>query len=351
MINSTALRFALLIITLVATSGYAWAEDSTGIVKSVVKAPIVPDGDVAGARTDIVINLAGDMDPDVPGRTLEAGDTISVTLPEEFTFSEAEAFPLANVGSSPSCAPGNLQCTTAVLLQGWPQNPLSPGLYDLSLDGNTLVFTATGAIGPNPFGPGFKQIHLIFSGFRNPEIPDSYPIYIETQTGGVIESGTAYARIRRHIRPSINVTSVFDVPPDDPNMGNPPNPNFIYQQTLPGAAAPLTWNFLLWDGDGLPMTDVEIVRRNARGGRLVRNGTTVGRYKIRAPRGAAGQHLMSLGPSVESGTPVIGMTFQPPLKTARLRASFTAGSMPGRYTIKIRMKRGNAIKMFVDVVE
>ena len=340
----------LITIALIATSSHALAGESIGIVDSIGKAPITPDGDVAGARTDFVINLAVDMDPAVPGRSLEAGDTISVTLPAAFTFAESDAFPLGNAGSSPSCAPGNLQCTTAVLLQGWPQNPLPPPLYSLSLAGNTLVITANDAIGPNPFGPGIKQIHLIFHGFRNPEIPDSYPINVEIQTGGATESGTAYVRIRRNIRPSINVTSVFDVPPDDPNMGNPPNPNFIYQQTTPGAAAPLTWNFLLWDGDGEAFTDVQIVQRNARGGRLVRDGVTVGRFKIRAPRGAAGQHLMSLGPSVASGTPVIGMTFQPPLMTGRLRASFTAGSMPGRYTIKLRMKNGNKIKMFVDVV-
>ena len=47
---------------------------SSGIVGSVVKAPISPDGDVAGAVTDFVINLAVDMDPSAPGRVLRMGE-------------------------------------------------------------------------------------------------------------------------------------------------------------------------------------------------------------------------------------------------------------------------------------
>jgi hypothetical protein len=348
---NNAVTSLLMAICLTATSGQVLAAQSSGIVRSAVKAPIVPDGDVAGSRTDFVIDLDIDKDPSVAGRSLVAGDEVRVTLPAAFAFAESAAFPLANVGSSPSCAPGNLQCTTAVLLQGWPQNPVSPALYSLSLMGNTLVFTVTGAIGPNPFGPGFKQIHLIFNGFRNPMRPGPYRIRVEVETDGTVERGTAYLRIRPNIRPSINVTSVFDVPADDPNGGNPPNPNFTYQQTTPGAAIPLIWNFLLWDTDGAPFTDVDIVQINPRGGRLVRNGGTVGRFTIQAPAGAIGQQLMSLGPSAASGTPVIGMTFQPPLMNGRLRASFTAGSMPGRYVTNIRLNNGNRIDMFVDVVE
>lgn len=341
----------LIAMSLGATSGQALAGKSGGIVSQAAKAPIVPDGDVAGARTDFVIDLDIDKDPAVPGRSLSAGDEVRVTLPAAFVFAEAADFPLAGAGSSPTCAPGNFQCSTSVLLQGWPQNPVSPGLYSLSLADNTLTFEVTGDIGPTATGPGFKQIHLIFNGFRNPMRPGPYRIRVEVETDGTVERGTAYLRIRPNIRPSINVTSVFDVPADDPNGGNPPNPNFIYQQTSPGAAAPLTWNFLMWDTDGVPFTDVEIVQKNPRGGRLVRNGATVGRFTIHAPAGAIGQQLMSLGPSVASGTPVIGMTFQPPLMTGRLRASFTAGSMPGRYVTDIRLNNGNRINMFVDVSE
>ena len=52
-------------------SAAASGPSASGIVGSVVKAPISPDGDVAGALTDFVINLAGDMDPSVPGRVLD----------------------------------------------------------------------------------------------------------------------------------------------------------------------------------------------------------------------------------------------------------------------------------------
>ena len=49
------------------TLGVASGPSSSGIVGSIVKAPISPDGDVAGARAGFVINLAADMDPSMPG--------------------------------------------------------------------------------------------------------------------------------------------------------------------------------------------------------------------------------------------------------------------------------------------
>jgi hypothetical protein len=179
--------------------------------------------------------------------------------------------------------------------------------------------------------------------------PGSYEIAVELERGGIVEKGKTHLIIRPNARPSINVTSVFDVPPEDPNGGNPPNPNFIYQETGPGMAAPLTWNFLLWNTYGAPFNGVEIVQRNRNGGVLVQGGHTVGQFKISAPKGAAGQELVSLGPSVESGTPVIGGTFTPQLKTSRLRAMFTAGSAYGRYHISLRLNNGNTVHMFVDV--
>ncbi len=77
------------------------------IVTSVEKAPIVADGDVVGAATDLVINLNTSLDPAVPGRTLLAGRTIKVTLPDEFV--NTGSLPLQDIFSSPACVPGNLQ--------------------------------------------------------------------------------------------------------------------------------------------------------------------------------------------------------------------------------------------------
>ena len=62
-------RFVIFAALIVASS-VALAD---GIVSSIVKAPITPDGDVAGAPTDLVINFDTSLDPDFDGRPLPAG--------------------------------------------------------------------------------------------------------------------------------------------------------------------------------------------------------------------------------------------------------------------------------------
>ena len=161
-------------------------------ITSVVKAPITPDGDVAGAPTDLVLNLDKSLDPAFPGRTLLANCAVRVTLPHKFV----RVAPVQDV-FTPDCAPGNFQCTTGVFLQGWPQHPILPHFpvpplgpateYMLTLEGhNTLVFTALKDLSapntsPAP-GPGLKQIHLI-NGFLNPKRPGRYPIHLEFTDG------------------------------------------------------------------------------------------------------------------------------------------------------------------------
>lgn len=347
--TSSALRIPLL-LAVIAASYFSITAAHADLLHSVVKAPIVPDGDVAGARMDYVFNFA-DIDPAVPGFSLAPGDQLRIYLPDDFVLADTATYPIANVGEIPTCVPGNLQCTTGVLLQGWPQNPLPVSAYDFDIVDNVVIYTVTGAIGPNPFGPGMKQAHVIGNGLFNPAQPGHYPVRVELQRGADVEVGTGSIQVRPNPRASINVTSVFDVPPDDPNGGAPPNPNFIYQQTGPGHAAPLTWNFLLWDTHGQPYTDIEIAQVNRNGGLLVRGGSVVGTFRITSPKGARGQHLVSLGPSFVSGTPVIGMTFDPPLRTGRLRAMFVAGSEFGRYEIELRLNNGTSATMVVDVVE
>lgn len=195
---------------------------SHNIVISGVKAPIAADGDVVSAATDLVIDLDTSLDPAVPGRTLLAGRTIKVILPDQFV--DTGRLPLQDVFSSSTCVPGNLQCSTAVLLQGWPQRPILPRVppappgvgapqYSLSLEGtNTIVFTANVDLIPGvPLsGPGIKQIHLILNGFTNPAHPGFYPVAVEAETGpnGEMERGDGTVRILLRIRPSINVTSL-----------------------------------------------------------------------------------------------------------------------------------------------
>ena len=105
--------------TVVALGSMAAVADE-GLVKSIVSAPVVGDGDVAGRVTDLVITLDTSLDPAVPGRTLMKGKSIKITLPT--TFTNNGTLPVKAVGTE-GCKPPDLQCNTAVLLQGWPQHP------------------------------------------------------------------------------------------------------------------------------------------------------------------------------------------------------------------------------------
>ncbi len=331
----------------VSTTGAATAPSQ--LVAAVNKAPVVPDGTTASARGDFVIDFNVDLDPTVAGFALQEGHQIRITLPDAFEFVDPDNFPLSNIRPMTSCVPGGLRCSTAVLLQGWPQNPVPPGMYSLSLEGNTLVYTATADIVPNaPAAPGIKQAHLLLNGFNNPARPGVYELKVRAQfgRGGAWRSGIARVRILPRIQPSINVTSVF-ADMEDPN---PPNPNTIFQRTGPGEAAPYQWDFLLWDATGQPFNDVSIVQVNPKLYALRQGGRLVGRAIVRAPAGAMGQAIVPLGPSFEiPTTPIIGTTFGPTSPTARFTAGFVAGSAAGRYTTIFHLLGGNTIEMIVDV--
>jgi len=135
---------------------FAPAAFAGGIVASIDKAPVVADGDVAGMPTDVVITLDGSLDPAVPGRSLAAGDVIKVIFPPAFDLANLDpGYPLLDVPtplppvaplSANDCVPAFLTCTTAVILQGWPQEPYFPPalFHTLSIDAaeNALIFTA-----------------------------------------------------------------------------------------------------------------------------------------------------------------------------------------------------------------
>lgn len=332
--NMKVKRFVILTLLTFATS----AVQGDGLVSSVIKAPITPDGNVASAPTDLVVNLDTSLDPAFLGRALPTGCSVRITLPEAFE----RVLPVKDLFSAADCAPGNFQCTTGVFLQGWPQHPILPTFpppgaatqYALTPDGtHTLVFTAlTDLIVPNPNpapGPGLKQIHLI-SGFVNPKRPGFYPVQVEIGPEGVCthESGVANLHIVPKIRPSVEVTSVF----------NPGAPNTIYQQTN----APLPWDFLLWDRDGEPMVGVNVEMVNPDFALLKQGRRAVGHIRIHAPEGAVAQ-AVSGGPSTAINAPIKG------IPTARLTVQFTAGSESGRYTTTVKLHGGNELNMFVDV--
>ena len=172
---------ALVILTLFALAQPALAGNTgtTGIIASIDNAPVVSNGDVTGAPTDYLITLDGSLDPNVAGRSLLTGRTIKIFMPPEFDLSNIDpAYPLNDVPfpfppvpplPEQPCLPGNLQCSTVIVLRGWPQDPLFPPVLftKLSVDpiDNALVVTAQQDITQSP---GIKQIHLILNGVRNP---------------------------------------------------------------------------------------------------------------------------------------------------------------------------------------
>lgn len=320
-----------LITTATATSQGPWHfPKGTGIVSSIANAPIVPDGDVAGAPTDLVINLNVDMNPAKRGLTLLQGKKVKITLPSSFENLGKPIGPPAN---------GN---NFGVLLQGWPQNPIPPvpANYTHSFEGtHTFVYTATRDLKPGDAtlnGPGLKQAHVLLIGFRNPK-PGIYWVRVDAETGpgGQVQSGKAPVIIWPRARPSISVTSVF--------AGPPPFANTIYQEAERNGKIPIPWNFLMWDRRGQPALGVTIRRFGRNHAFLVQGRRVVGLVSIRAPRGARGQRVTSQGPSTLVNAPVLG---QP---TGRLTVGFEAGNRPGRYEVTFRMGLFRSVKMHVQV--
>ncbi len=304
------------------------------IVHSIIKAPVTPDGDVAGALTDLVINLDTDMDPAVPGRSLLSGRTIKVTLPDDFVN---EGKPLGRALSE--CVPSTLECNTAVLLQGWPQHPIVPPLYELSMEGtHTLVFTALTDITPGVAfpGPGIKQMHLLLSGFTNPK-PGTYEIAVEAETGpgGAVENGIGIVQILPKPMPSIDVTSTVD----------PSTPNTIFQSTTVGAEAPWPFDVLMWGKGGDPLVGAELVWVNANHSTLRVDGANVGHVRVKAPAGASGYSVSAAGPSVNVPAPIMLVD------TGRMRFHFQAGSVAGDYEVTFTLNGGNTVQMNIAVTE
>ena len=335
-----------LALATIGTGAPIFAQPSDGIVSSVVKAPIVADGAVAGAPTDLVINLDTSLDPAVPGRTLKAGKTIRITLPEEF---ESQGLP---TDLPTACGAFAGECNTGVLLQGWPQRPIPPTeeFYTLEMDGtHTFVFTAVQDLGPGAT-PGIKQVHLMALGFTNPA--GEHHILVEAETGpdGEVETGTGQIVLTTDVPASINVTSAFAKDAEDQ-----PNGNTIYQQASVGSSPPWAWDFLVFHPSGGAWTDVELLQIDDSGGQIVSDvqkraeaglegGKAIGSFTIEGPDGATGQSV-SGGPSVEMVAPVSGAP------AGRLTAVFTAGDKPGMYVTTFQVEGGFTQQMFVKVVE
>ena len=330
--KKTYVLFVLLVLVL--SLSPATAGPGKGIVGSIVNAPVVPDGNVAGLFTEVVINLDVSMDPNVAGRGLMKGKSVRVTFPDAF---DVDPTIPTQTPFTPCAAAA---CNVAIFLQGWPQHPLGfppptiPTKLSVSAVGpRTIQLEALIDFVPSPpLEPGIKLMHLILPGFTNPH-PGHYEIEVEAETGpgGALETGSGRVHIVPKARPFISVTSII------PGV-NPGNQNTIYQQTTVGQPTPLPYRFLMWQKDGVPALDVEI-----QDGRLVQGNRTVGQVSIEAPAGASGQEVISLGASIQVNAPVSGRL------AGQLDAEFTAGSTPGLYTVKMHMAGGNTQRMFVHV--
>lgn len=336
-----------LALAAIGTSAPVLGQPSDGIVSAVVQTPVVADGTVGGAPTDFVINLDTSMDPAVPGRTLEAGRTIRITLPDEF---ESQGLP-ADVPADCDAYAG--ECNSGELLQGWPQGPIPPTeeFYTLEMDGtHTFVFTAMQDLGPGET-PGIKQVHLMARGFTNPVGEHHVLVEAETGPGGEVETGTGQLVMGRDDIPaSINVTSVYARADEDA-----PNGNTIYQEATVGGSPRWDWDFLLFHPQGGGWADVELQQIDDAGGEMVADvakreavglegGHRIGSFTIEAPEGATGQSVTG-GPSIEVLAPQSGAP------AGRLTAVFTAGDKPGLYVTTFEIEGGFTQQMFVNVTE
>ncbi len=342
-------EFAALALATATASAVALADSdkARNLVSAIDNAPIVADGNVAGAATDLVITLDRDLDPAVDGYRLAAGGTIRVRLPEAFRHTGEPA--LADVFGSGDCVPGNMQCSTAVMLRGWPQGPIPPRMppkpagegkvvYNIEAHGpHTLVFRARVPIGPGEpmprqVNPGIKQLHLILNGYRNPD-PGTYPVEVEimpdpTHPDAVVR-GIGEVRIRPHAQPTLALTSAF----------TKSNPRYLKAER--GAEVPL--DYLLWGEAGQPLTGVTLETAAADTVLMRHQGRTVGRIRIDAPEGARGHGVRAEAPSRSANAPVMGAP------TAHMRAMVRAGDRSGRYRIEQRIDGGPTWVSYLDV--
>ena len=341
-----------LLALLVATMAASGTAQAGSAIDSIVKAPIVADGNVREHASDFVINLNVSSDPSEPGVALAVGDEVRVTLPDGFVFDDdaLEEFPICSIGKScPStliadaCLPGTVACSTVVFLQGYPQSAIPP---DVSRDGNTLVLTPRAAI-----GPVVKNIHVIGKAIVNPG-PGNYAVLVShTDSGGIVLwQGSGKLRVLPKIRRSINITSVFA----SLVGGGPPFANTIFQTVVSGETE-YPWNFLVWNRKGKPLTDIELLQVTENHYLLRRKGRTIGHAKIDAPGGATGYSITNTLDVTLPGTPVIGIGpgGVPPPPVQRYEVQFDAGfaPVPGRYATTLRLNNGTEVEMFVDVVE
>lgn len=324
--QSLMLLVIALAMALVAPAADANGGDTLAI--SVAKAVVAPDGTTAGEITDVVFTFV-DPDPAVPGISLKKDATITITFPDDFI----------NTGSG---------ATQPAILQGWPQSPPAPPPlfpWVATVVDTAVTITLTDDYLVGAAGPGPKQVHLVLNGFRNPG-PGRYDIDVaikpDPASPEVLE-GIGKLRIIPKARRSINIVSVFS------GGGPPPFNNPLYQTVVAGQDS-LDVGLYLWDkrssvadGDVNPLLGVDLKMTNAKHGRLVQNGRTVGHVSIKAPRGADEYELSTDGPSI------LGMSAVTALPVGILVTRLiTDPDVAGDYVVSFRLNGGDRTKFMVS---
>lgn len=298
-------------------------------------APVAPDGLTAGAPTDFIVGFE-DIDPNVPGIGLEAGGTVRITLPAEFVNTGDR--PVTGDVTLPGCGPPLVSsCSTAVILQGWPQSVQPPfPSVEWEAATNTIVVTANAHWFPiDATAPGPKTVHLQLLGFTNPTRPGSYGVEVEIQPDPdepAVLSGHGAAHITNQVRPNVSSVSLANGSPP------PPFPNTLYQDVEPGDPS-LTMMLYLWDRDLAPLVGASFDSGSRRNRLIVdAEGTPIGQVAVRAPHRARDWSLDSLGPATAASAFITGYD------TATMRTVLhTDPAVFGSYEVTFRLFGGNAI--------
>jgi hypothetical protein len=148
----------------------AWASPPSA---TIIYQPMTSEGLASGHPFEAWVYFDKSPDPATPGYAFPAGATIRFKFPQAFT---------------PRSSPG----PQAVLLNGWPQGPITVP-FTVGLDPQnprTIVLKLTGPIpaGP-PDHPGLKSIHLRW-GPNNPSQTGDYPITVEYSDAGELSGST-----------------------------------------------------------------------------------------------------------------------------------------------------------------
>ena len=316
--------------------GTALANGSGTLDLSFAPAPIANNGTTVGQATDFLIFFK-DPDPQIEGIGLKVGAQVRVKLPPEFKFAD-ESKPVLTTGSMKGCAPPHVsECSTAGVLQGWPQSPVLPFpnvTYEEST--NTIVMVHSKEWLPKgPKAPGPKHIHLMLFGFTNPSVAGQYPIEVSIQPDPFKPqekyTGTANIEILAEPTPFIAVNSQGNSKPP------PPFPNTLFQN-IPAGYTSLNMAFYLWGDAGVPLDGAEIMMDSPTAGKIIHpTEGDVATIEVVAPEGASDFGILS-GPAKKA------KAFLTQLPTGRMVVQFrTDPDAVGKYEVIFSMNGGNTI--------